>query len=552
MAQINSTVGDLEGNVLKIKNTLAEAKGFGADLVLFPELAVTGYPPQDLLLENGFVEKNKKALEEMIRGNDGDLVGVVGFVDCKGKDLYNAVAIFAKNKLIGVVYKALLPTYDVFDEDRYFKPARGEEIAPVSVTVNGKQVKLGVEVCEDLWDKEYDLKVTDLLVERGAEVVVNISASPFLVGKHLERNRLLKEKAIKNGVPVFYVNLVGGQDELVFDGQSMAVDKTGNLIALGRQFEEDLVITDIDLETGIAQRIEAPVHDKTKEMFGALVLGIRDYFVKTGFKKAVVGLSGGIDSSVTACIAVGALGGENVIGVSMPSRFSSDHSRSDAEQLAENLGIYFVKVGIQDVVDGFHKTLDTPLKEIRRHFGVQQKRDDEVADENIQPRARGNILMDISNRLKDLKILVLNTGNKTEVALGFCTLYGDMAGGIGALGDVSKLEVYKLAEYVNKKTGKQVIPKSVLEKKPSPELKECQFDPFDFDVVSPLVDEIIENRRSKQDLIDMGYPKQAVEDTYRRVRNSEYKRRQATPSIKITPKAFGIGWKMPMVNKYKG
>ncbi|MCW4015341.1 MAG: NAD+ synthase [Candidatus Bathyarchaeota archaeon] len=552
MAQVNSTVGDLEGNVAKIQRFLVDAKSRGADLVLFPELAVTGYPPQDLLLENGFVAKNKKAVEELIADNTVDVVGVVGFVDYKGNDLYNAAAVFQKNKLIGVVYKTLLPTYDVFDEDRYFKPALMDEIKPVAVSVNGKQVKLGVEICEDLWDTCYDVKVTDLLVGRGAELVVNISASPFLVGKHLERNRLLKEKSTKNGVPIFYVNLVGGQDELVFDGQSMAVDTTGGLIAVGRQFEEDLVITDIELEAGIATRVESPVHDKVQEMFGALVLGIRDYFNKTGFEKAVIGMSGGIDSSVTACIAVEALGSQNVIGVSMPSRFSSDHSKSDAEQLAEHLGICFVKVGIQDVVNQFHTSLDEPLKQIRKCFGVAKAADDDVADENIQPRARGNILMDISNRLKDLKILVLNTGNKTEIALGFCTLYGDMAGGIGAIGDVSKLEVYKLAEYFNKKAGKQVIPKSVLEKRPSPELKECQFDPFDFDVVSPLVDEIIENRRSKQDLIDMGYPKQAVEDTYRRVRNSEYKRRQATPCIKITPKAFGIGWKMPMVNKYKG
>ncbi len=552
MAQVNSTVGDLEGNVAKIRKCLADAKSCGADLVLFPELAVTGYPPQDLLLENGFVEKNKKLLEQMIRDNDVDVAGVVGFVDYKGKELFNAAAIFAKNKIVGVIYKTLLPTYDVFDEDRYFKPFKEEEIAPVSVSINGKSVRLGVEICEDLWDSNYDVKVTDLLVERGAELIVNISASPFLVGKTLERNKLLKEKATKNGVPIFYVNLVGGQDELVFDGHSMAVDQTGNLIALGTHFEEDLVITDIDLKKGTAQKIEPPVHDKTQEMFNALVLGIRDYFKKTGFEKAVVGMSGGIDSSVTACISAEALGKENVIGVSMPSRFSSDHSKTDAEQLAENLGICFVRVGIQDVVDCFHKTLDEPLEQIRKCFGVKKEDDDPVADENIQPRARGNLLMDISNRLKDLKILVLNTGNKTEVALGFCTLYGDMAGGIGALGDVSKLEVYTLAEYVNKKAGTQVIPKSVLEKKPSPELKECQFDPFDFDVVSPLVDEIIENRRSKQDLIAMGYPKEAVEDTYRRVRNSEYKRRQATPSIKITPKAFGIGWKMPMVNKYKG
>jgi NAD+ synthase (glutamine-hydrolysing) len=306
------------------------------------------------------------------------------------------------------------------------------------------------------------------------------------------------------------------------------------------------------LEEGTAEKVEAPVHDRTREMFGAIVLGIRDYFVKSGFERAVVGMSGGIDSSVTACIAAEALGKENVIGVSMPSRFSSGHSKSDAEQLAENLGICFVRVGIQEVVDRFHKSLEEPLRQIRRCFGVTMETDDPVADENIQPRARGNILMDISNRLKDLKILVLNTGNKTEIALGFCTLYGDMAGGIGALGDVSKLEVYKLAEYINQKANKQVIPQSVLEKRPSPELKECQFDPFDFDIVSPLVDEIIENRRSKQDLIEMGYPREAVEDTYRRVRNSEYKRRQATPCIKITPKAFGIGWKMPMINKYKG
>ena len=552
MAQMNSTVGDLEGNVAKIKKFLADAKSCHADLVVFPELAVTGYPPQDLLLENGFVEKNKKLLEHLIRGNDVEVAGVVGFVDYEGKDLYNAAAIFNRNKLVGITRKTLLPTYDVFDEDRYFKPAKEEEIVPVSMVINGKKVRLGVEICEDLWDQNYDVKVTDLLAEKGADLIVNISASPFLVGKTLERNKLLKEKATKNGVPIFYVNLIGGQDELVFDGQSMAVDKMGNLIATGKQFEEDLVITDIDLEEGIAQKIKPPTHKKTQEMFNAIVLGIRDYFRKAGFKKAVVGMSGGIDSSLTACIAVEALGKENVIGVYMPSKFSSDHSRTDAQQLAENLGICIVQCDIQDIVDSYRKTLEEPLEQLRKHFGTKKEDDDPVADENIQPRARGNCLMDISNRLKDLKILVLNTGNKTEIALGYCTLYGDMAGGIGALGDVSKLEVYKLAEHVNEKAGKEVIPKSVLEKKPSPELKECQFDPFDFDVVSPLVDEIIENRRSKRELIEMGYPREAVEDTYRRIRNSEYKRRQATPCIKITPKAFGIGWKMPIINKYKG
>jgi NAD+ synthase (glutamine-hydrolysing) len=552
MAQINSTVGDVEGNLSKIREFLEDAKQCRADLVIFPELAVVGYPPQDLLLENGFVEKSRKALEEMIESNTIDVVVVVGFVDYVGKDLYNAAAVFKKDKFVGVVYKTLLPTYDVFDEDRYFKSLDEKQIAPLTVTLERKTIKLGVEICEDLWDSNYNIKVTDLLVRKGAELIVNISASPFLVGKHLERNRLLRKKSIENGVPIFYCNLVGGQDELVFDGQSMAVDTDGHPIAIGKQFEEDLVITDVNLETGKAIIVGLPMHDKTKEMFNALVLGIRDYLKKTGFEKTVIGMSGGIDSSITACIAVEALGKDNVIGISMPSKFSSDHSKSDAEQLAENLGICFVKVGIQDIVDSYHVTLDGPLTKIRKCFDIKKESDDPVADENIQPRVRGNVLMDISNRLKDLKILVLNTGNKTEIALGFCTLYGDMAGGIGAIGDVSKLEVYKLAEYFNKKSGKQMIPQSVFEKRPSPELRECHFDPFDFNVVSPLVDEIIERRRSKQDLIKMGYPKEVVEDIYRRVRNSEYKRRQATPCIKITPKAFGIGWKMPMVNKYIG
>lgn len=312
------------------------------------------------------------------------------------------------------------------------------------------------------------------------------------------------------------------------------------------------MITQIDLKSGKTEKINPPPYHKEKEMLEALVLGIRDYYRKTGFEKAVVGMSGGIDSSLTTCIAVEALGRENVIGVSMPSKFSSGHSKGDAQKLAENLGICFVQVPIQEIVDTYHRVLEEPLEEIRKYYGVTKESDDPVADENIQPRARGNSLMDISNRLKDLRILVLNTGNKTELALGYCTLYGDMTGGIGAIGDVSKLEVYKLARYVNEKAGKEIVPENVFKKKPSAELEAGQFDPFDFDIVSPLVDEIIENRRSKQELIDMGYPEEVVEDTYRRIRRAEYKRWQAPPCVKITPKAFGIGWKMPIVNRYKG
>jgi len=533
MAQINSIVGDLEGNIEKINRFVADAKDCQADLVAFPELAVTGYPPQDLLLENTFVKRNKELVQDLINNNTIDIAGIIGFVDCQKKSLYNAAAVFDHNKLIGIIHKTLLPTYDVFDEDRYFKPANKEEIAPVTLVVNEEKFNLGVGICEDLWDQHYDVNVTDLLTEKGADLIVYISASPFHVGKTLERKDTLKEKSAENKVPIFHVNMVGGQDELVFDGQSLAVDKLGDLIAIGKQFEEDLIITDIDLKSKTAQRVKPSLHSKEQQMFNALVLGIHDYFRKTGFKKAVVGISGGIDSSLATCIAVEALGRENVIGVSMPTRFSSEHSKKDAQQLAQNLEIFLVQFSIQDITDSYHGTLEEPLRQIRSHFCTKREDDDPVADENIQPRTRGNCLMDISNRLKDLRILVLNTGNKTELALGYCTLYGDMAGGIGALGDVSKLEVYKLAKHFNEKMGREIIPRNVFRKRPSPELKEEQFDPFDFNVISPLVDEIIENRRSEEEL-------------------AEYKRWQSAPCIKITPKAFGIGWKMPIVNKHKG
>jgi NAD+ synthase (glutamine-hydrolysing) len=551
MAQINVTVGDLRGNIEKIKGYLNQAMMHSVDLVVFPELAITGYPPQDLLLENGFVKSNKELLKEVINHASG-IAGVIGFVDYKEKYLYNAAAVFNENKLIHTAHKTLLPTYDVFDEDRYFKPQGEQEIKPISMNLDGKKFRLGVEICEDLWDENYDIKVTDLLSERGADIIVNISASPFYVGKRLEREKLLKEKSRKNKVPIFYVNLVGGQDELVFDGQSSAVDRLGKLIAISKQFDEDLVITDIDLKKGTSRRIKPPEYHREQEMSDALVLGIRDYFRKTGFQKAVVGMSGGIDSSLTTCIAVEALGKENVIGISMPSKFSSEHSEKDAQKLAENLGICFVRFSVQEIVNAYQKNLQKPLEGIRKHFSIEKENDDSVADENIQPRTRGNCLMDISNRLKDLKIMVVNTGNKTELALGYCTLYGDMAGGIGALGDVNKLDVYKLAKHVNEKAGREIIPSKVFLKKPSPELKEYQFDPFDFDVVSPLVDEIIENRKSKRELIAMGYPEEVVEDTFRRIRDAEYKRWQAVPCIKITRKAFGIGWKMPIVNKFRG
>jgi len=551
MAQMNPTVGDLKGNVKRIGQFIEQAKSNKVDLIIFPELCVTGYPPQDLLYERSFVRENKRVLFGTMGGFSG-IVAIVGFVDYEGELLRNSAAVFEDGAHLGTVHKTLLPTYDVFDEARYFEPQNRDKIKPVEASLGGRRVKLGVEICEDLWDDRYRVKVTDILCRNGADFIVNISASPFYVGKRFERIELLKKKSLKNRTPIFYTNMVGGQDELVFDGQSIAVDCEGKIIAFGPQFEEALVYVNIDMESKTAAEVELPKYDKEEEMFNALVLGVRDYFHKTGFERAVVGMSGGVDSSLTTCIATDALGKDNVIGVSMPSKYSSDHSKADAQLLARNLGIFFVQFSIQDVVESYRSTLDSPLKRIREHFGVEEVDDDPVADENIQPRVRGNSLMDISNRLARLRILVLNTGNKTELALGYCTLYGDMTGGLGVLGDVSKLEVYKLAEYVNRRAGREIIPISVLKKKPSPELKEGQFDPFNFDVVSPLVDEIIENRRGRQELVEMGYPKDVGDDVYKRIRSSEYKRWQAPPCIKITRKAFGIGWKMPIVNKYDG
>jgi len=545
-------MGDFQGNLRRISSFIEDAKKNRAKIVVFPELAVSGYPPQDLLYERSFVKANRAAIEQLAAETDEILV-IVGFIDFDEEwRLYNSAALLQDHKVMAVIHKTLLPTYDVFDEARYFHPNSRDAIGPLSIKVGKASIKVGIEICEDLWDHEYETKVTDILVERGAQLVINISASPFHVGKRFEREELLREKATKNRIPMFLVNLVGGQDELVFDGQSLVVDATGETVGVGPQFKEGLLLIDFVPGKRISMKIEPSQYDKDEEIFNGLALGIRDYFTKTGFQRAVLGLSGGIDSSVTACIAVEALGSKNVIGFSMPSKFSTSHSRTDAEQLAQNLGIHLVKFPIQEIVDSYHRTLERPLSEVRALFGLDANNDDPVADENLQPRARGNCLMDFSSRLKGLKILVLNTGNKTELALGYCTLYGDMSGGVGALGDVSKLQVYRLAEYINHRGGREIIPKSVLAKTPSPELREGQFDPFDFSVVSPLVDEIVENRRGRQELIEMGYPPAVVEDVYGRIRRAEYKRFQAAPCIKITRKAFGTGWKMPIVNHYRG
>lgn len=539
MAQINPTVGDFPGNTALIRSFLEQARQAGVKLVVFPELAVTGYPPQDLVTDPAFVDASRRALESLVPHTTG-LCAVVGFVDPYPQDEaryrpgrpMDAAAVMEDGRLLGVQHKTLLPTYDVFDEGRYFTPAREHHTFDLGETL------LGVEICEDLWDQDYQTKVTRILADRGARLVVVISASPFHVGKGRVRLELMQRQARDNRVAIVNVNLVGGQDELVFDGHSLAVDFQGRLIAQGPRFCQDLVVFDLPEGGASLAALDYLNPEPADEMYRALVLGIQDYFHKSGFSRAVMGLSGGIDSSVTACIAVAALGKENVVGVCMPSPYSSSHSLEDARELAENLGISHQLIPILPAMQAYREILAEPFR----------GRAPDITEENLQARIRGNILMALSNKFG---YLVLSTGNKTEVALGYATLYGDMCGGLAAISDVSKLEVYELARYINSCGRPAPIPERAITKVPSAELREGQFDPFDYQVVSPLVDEIIEHGRGSRELIDLGYEPELVHRTIGQIRRAEYKRRQAPPGIKITPKAFGLGRRMPLVNKFE-
>ena len=548
MAQVDATVGDLKGNSQLVLEYVRRAADAGAKIVAFPEMVMTGYPPLDLLppretrppggtrrpIQEDFVRLNKQYVLDLAK-EVSSMTAVIGFVDYDEVNLFNSAAVVTDGKVRSIIHKTLLPTYDVFDEHRYFTPALVNN--PVRIEVEGHEILLGTSVCEDIWDEEvgYGVKVVDALAEHGARLVININASPFHEGIRDTRLRILRRKALRLHVPVFYVNLVGGQDELVFDGESLAVDETGRLIGLGKQFEEDLVIVDVDSK-GQAPQVSTPCTEPEREMFNALVLGVRDYFRKTGFKHAYIGLSGGIDSSLVAAIATDALGRENVTGASMPSRYSSEHSKTDANALAANLGINFMTIPIEPIFIAYLAQLKEPF----------EGRPPDVAEENLQSRIRGTLLMALSNKFGGL---VLATGNKTELALGYATLYGDMSGGLEVIGDVSKMQVYALARYYNQKERRVAIPEGCFTKIPSAELKPDQFDPFDYAIVSPLADDIIENRMSRHELIEKGYDAKVVDDSLKRARLAEYKRRQAAPAIKITKKAFGLGWKMPIVNK---
>ena len=529
LCQINPTVGAINQNKKSIFDWYHRAVDLGADLVVFPELSLIGYPPQDLLLRNRFIENAKNALDEIAQKSTIPII--LGNTMMEDNKLYNCAFFCEKGEIISHYKKRLLPTYDVFDEARYF--TSGSEPFVVKVSINGENVYLGLQICEDLWDKNYSCDLVEELKAKGAEIIINLSASPYRVDRLLDRCELIQSKASDNRLSYLYCNLVGAQDELIFDGQSLAYNENGELIAQGKAFEEEILMVDVKN----SQTIDLIDSIREEKIYNALVLGVKDYFKKTGHTEAVIGLSGGIDSSLTACIAVDALGIENVHGVSMPSKFSSQHSKDDAKLLSENLGIDYRTISIESIVSSFEESLKTSYN--GSELGV--------AEENIQARARGSIIMALSNKFN---WLVLSTGNKTELAMGYCTLYGDMNGGLAVISDLSKTDVYALSRWVNENAGFDCIPINSVEKPPSAELTPNQVDPFDYDVVSPLVTALIDNQKSPSELIKEGADPGLVKDISNRIRINEYKRRQAAPGLRVTSKAFGIGRRVPIVNQF--
>ena len=544
LAQLNPTVGDLDGNVRRILDSCARAARAGARLVVTPELSLVGYPPRDLLLKPRFVTDNLAALERLA-GQVGPTALVVGYVDrtgrTRGLPLYNAAALLADGRVLARKYKRLLPTYDVFDERRYFEP--GDETAVVA----WGGLKLGLSICEDIWTQEsagpaarlYDGNPVADLVEAGADVVINMSASPFVMGKFAQRAELVRAQALRHGRPVVYVNQVGGNDELIFDGASFAVNAGGEVLAQLKAFEEDLGF--VDLAGGQPAGDLAQLPTDVEALRLALVLGLRDYMRKTGFAKAVVGLSGGVDSSLVAYLAAEAVGSQNVFGIAMPSRYSSAHSVADARALASNLGIRFQMIPI----DGPHAAFEEALAEAFAGRGP------DVTEENIQARVRGTILMGLSNKFG---CLVLATGNKSEVSVGYCTLYGDMVGGLAVIGDVPKTLVYALCRHTNETDARSPIPERVLTKAPSAELRPGQKDEDSlppYDVLDPILDAYVRDERSYDEIVAAGFDPQTVSRVVRMVDRNEYKRKQAAPVLKVTSRAFGFGRRMPIAQRYE-
>lgn len=550
LAQLNYHIGNFEGNVEKIQQAIIKAKEQQADIVVFAELAICGYPPRDFLEFNDFIDRCNSAMEQVAL----TCVGIAAIVggpsinpEVEGKNLFNSAFFLSDGKITAVRHKALLPNYDVFDEYRYFEHGREFEV------IEYKGHKIALTVCEDLWDIEEDLMYTvcpmELLQQHKPDVMINIAASPFSYPHAATRRRVMKINADRYQLPLFYVNHIGAQTELIFDGGSMAVDGTGKIIDELNYFEEDLRVyeysgkevkllhaqeskdTTVNTDSPVNRSEISMIHD-------ALILGIRDYFRKMGFKQAILGLSGGIDSAVVAVLAARALGNENVRFVLLPSRFSSGHSVKDAEDLAKSLGSPYDIIPIANVVQAFEDTLAPYFKGLPFN----------VAEENLQARSRGVLLMGLSNKFG---YILLNTTNKSEAAVGYGTLYGDMCGGLSVLGDVYKTQVYKLAQYINK--DREIIPQNTIVKPPSAELRPGQKDSDslpEYDVLDKVLFEYIEKRKGPRELIEMGFDEQLVRRTLKLVNTNEYKRAQTPPILRVSPKAFGQGRRMPIVGKY--
>jgi len=542
-AQLNPTVGDIDGNLKKLIDTVQRAAGDGADLIVFPELFLTGYPPKDLLERKDFIIRAEKAVERVQKiSRTQPRMGILFGAPMREKNntgmrTFNAAVLVSEGKTIGLQHKTLLPTYDVFDETRYFDHANEIGVVPFG----GEQV--GISICEDAWNdpvlwpgnRMYSLDPVEQLAKKGASLFINISASPFSIGKEEIRFRLIAGHARRHGVPFLYVNQVGGNDELIFDGRSLFVDEKGRPVHVLPAFREWVQTIDSSEKAGGAAYVP---QDRIETVYEALLLGTRDYLMKCGFLKAVVGLSGGIDSSVTMCIAAEALGRENVLGVTMPSPFSSRGSVEDSKRLADNLGISFEIIAISDV---YRSYLDT----LSEHFNG---REPDITEENIQARIRGNILMSLSNKFG---YLVLSTGNKSELAVGYCTLYGDMSGGLGVISDVPKTMVYELARYINRNG--EIIPQSIIDKAPSAELRPDQKDQDTlppYDVLDEILYLFIEEGYSTQEIIDRGFDRETVSWVARTMQRSEYKRKQAAPGLRVTSKAFGVGRRFPIAARY--
>ena len=565
LAQLNPTVGDLDGNLALLSDAYDRADAAGCDIVAFPELSTTGYPPEDLVLKPGFVADNLEMLAKLA-ARTRRCAAVIGFVD-QDRDIYNAAAVCANGEVVGTYRKRLLPNNTVFDEARYFTP--GDESDPLELYVIGG-VKVGISICEDIWSPFGSLSEQ---AAAGAELNININGSPFSTGKGARRERMLATRAADSHCAIVYVNQVGGQDELVFDGASLAFDHEGNLLARGAQFAEQLLVVDVPIPPVYRKRLldprgrvtrtllptvhvsDAPIvqsdvspasvaepFDADRELYDALVLGTRDYCRKNGFSDVVIGLSGGIDSTIVACIAADALGPEHVHGVSMPSRYSSDHSKSDAELLASNLGLDYRTIPIEP---SFQAYLDMLAPSF-------EGREPGLTYENIQSRCRGQTLMALSN---EFGWMVLTTGNKSEMAVGYFTIYGDSVGGYGVIKDVLKTRVYDLCRYVNRTAGREIVPEGVITKPPSAELRPDQRDDQSlppYEVLDPILELYIEHDRTAGEIVELGHDEAVVRRITRLVDIAEYKRRQCPPGVRVSTKAFGKDRRLPITNGYRG